>query len=819
MEMKRKVNKIVKIAAGALAGTAMLGSVFSGAFAAMSLAQLPSPFINDAGQFDAYVVVGEAAKVDDVVAGLDVAAAFAQKAVSAAGSTGTTDVLGGDAWLVDKSGDHMALSDFAEQLGSVTKSEIPTLLKGGSVSTDSGDYSYDEYLALPGNGNSSAWSGAKFVFDRDSKDSTNVPHEYLKFAKDVPAYTYKMAFSSAMKATKDSTTLHLTDLENEKLNILGKEYTVTKALVDSNNVKLTLELMGGSNEVTQDAYTTQTYTVGGKEYTVKITSLGTGSGTGNVLKATMIVNGETLSGLKEGDSKKLSDGTEIGVKTLIQVDAGKAASDQVTFYLGADKLTLIDGNITDSSFGGTKYKVGAVEVDGTDVMIAGSYSSNTYSIGTIAVKYTPSDDVYVPAGSKLSDKVDAGKVFGGFDFQFQGLTTPAKEEIKFYKANDYEYKMKYTAKDGATFDNVLFVRTNVTELGGVDLGAGQGTSFHKFGLVSGTAVGDEEYFYVTRGEYSHIFQLKDVTSEQVEVLDKNTGETVKVSYTGTTGVMYFKGYTVALTAINDTANSVKVDMTDSTTGPYLYTQDGAKITFGGFTAATDVDTVNLTTEKLEGGATGDSIVVKLYNNGLTSSGYLDTSFVSATGVSALVGIGDTSKYAGYSTYGVYIEDDQTSDANVIKMVYPDDQLYAKMYVTGAKVTVSKATTGAVTINYINAATGIGKTDTEVGTPSKNVILVGGPYANKLVGQLADAGKATKAADYKVDTALVELVENAFGSNDALIVAGYSAADTKLAGKVLAARLGPDAKFSDKMTGTKAVLSTKGVSTIDGVTFM
>ncbi|MBI4017661.1 MAG: S-layer protein [Candidatus Aenigmarchaeota archaeon] len=85
-------------------------------------------------------------------------------------------------------------------------------------------------------------------------------------------------------------------------------------------------------------------------------------------------------------------------------------------------------------------------------------------------------------------------------------------------------------------------------------------------------------------------------------------------------------------------------------------------------------------------------------------------------------------------------------------------------------------------------TSVSKLDTEVATPAseKNLVLVGGPCANRLVAQLADAGKyAWKCDDLgKLPAGAgysIEMVNDAFATGQvALVVSGVSAADTRAA---------------------------------------
>jgi hypothetical protein len=119
--------------------------------------------------------------------------------------------------------------------------------------------------------------------------------------------------------------------------------------------------------------------------------------------------------------------------------------------------------------------------------------------------------------------------------------------------------------------------------------------------------------------------------------------------------------------------------------------------------------------------------------------------------------------------------------------------------------------------------GVSKLDTEY-TNNAPIVLVGGPDANTLVAGLATDGKAFVGEN---DTALVpaanhayvELVEDAFGTYDALIIAGYGAEDTRMACKVVASQILHGTPLGTGFEGTRVYLKTSGtgVSTIGDVT--
>jgi len=97
-------------------------------------------------------------------------------------------------------------------------------------------------------------------------------------------------------------------------------------------------------------------------------------------------------------------------------------------------------------------------------------------------------------------------------------------------------------------------------------------------------------------------------------------------------------------------------------------------------------------------------------------------------------------------------------------------------------------------------------------------------ANALVMDLQDSGAALvdendTALIPAADHAYVELVEDAFGTYDALIVAGYGAADTRMAAKVIASQILHGTPLGSDFEGTRLYLKTggTGVTTIGDVT--
>ncbi len=135
--------------------------------------------------------------------------------------------------------------------------------------------------------------------------------------------------------------------------------------------------------------------------------------------------------------------------------------------------------------------------------------------------------------------------------------------------------------------------------------------------------------------------------------------------------------------------------------------------------------------------------------------------------------------------------------------------------SGTKTTV---TGGAGTMSGVPVA----KLDTEItDAKAQNLILVGGTAVNKLTAEALGLTYPTYGTDASVATgigageATLKLVENAFGgTNTALIVAGWEAADTRAAANVLK----DYSAYSATLTGKQVIVkSTAGTITLSAPT--
>lgn len=148
---------------------------------------------------------------------------------------------------------------------------------------------------------------------------------------------------------------------------------------------------------------------------------------------------------------------------------------------------------------------------------------------------------------------------------------------------------------------------------------------------------------------------------------------------------------------------------------------------------------------------------------------------------------------GLSKYGVWVEEyspSSTTTADSVTIEYPLAQRGANVYLIGAAAAATSVA-GSENVQFTELGSSVTKLDTEATTSDKtgkNLILVGGPAVNTLVAELGTAGKTLTLDEWRTDAnvgrAIVQFIGDAWGK-PAIVVAGYSADDTRKASFALA----------------------------------
>ncbi len=849
MKLMKTVKKIMALGTGAV----MVGATVLSASAAADLAKYPVPFVKD-GKFNGLFVVGDSANAADVLGSVDIAtslqfAARVKKTVQTS-AAGTVSVSG-EAWRVGTSAKKL---EFSESLGSgassakqetirnittfVTDDELPTLLADGTFRNSKGDYDYHQYIYFdPVNTQTTTASASLSVIYAEDPDSdVTADYFYVKNSDRVARYSLEFTTSAESTITDSAGTASSTgtfywSYEGKDINMLGKTYSIVKARRTSsaavNSAELTL--MGGAKKDTLAEGESKTYTVGGKDYDVTLDFVGSTT-------AKFTVNSELTDSLNEGDTFTLSDKSLIGVKDILVQDfAGGVRS--VEFYVGANKIFLKDTDVSGGA-GSQSLEVGSIKVDDTKAIITGSNDNSTFKIDTIQLNISADDDLYVPAGGKLSvqmEKPDA--LWGAWDFEYQGLENVATEKVKISRSGSNQYDLVFTNGDG----NEISVPLAYTS-GGTNLSLGDNTN--ALVLTENTTIARNDYFIVTdisqqqgdRRTYAIRYKGASAFGDSTPVVkfqvlgDSTTKEETLTNSAGDAGigtadaVLKLGGatYNVWNSSLGTADFNIMVDLN----GNGVVDAAGIGNATGTPAVNLPVNTGNIMNVTTKSGA---QIVVQPFP---TNSSYLKLSgavpmiainvsvqtpnaddydnlaptpvAVDITAASGKVQFseniaagdhnylspqGESNTNYVYTTMGAKVKwDNPSNDPDTLDIDYPVVQRLPLVYITapGAEISTGEASEGGQIVYYETTPISVGtaKLAGEVtNLAAQNAIVVGGPCANaaaaEVMGMPTPCGK-----DFSVGKAMIKLYEQANG-NVAMLVAGYDAADTRRAARVVA----------------------------------
>jgi hypothetical protein len=155
-------------------------------------------------------------------------------------------------------------------------------------------------------------------------------------------------------------------------------------------------------------------------------------------------------------------------------------------------------------------------------------------------------------------------------------------------------------------------------------------------------------------------------------------------------------------------------------------------------------------------------------------------------------------------YGIIIRDPKShGSSDEVVLDIPGDQVQANVILKGTTAT-SSTSGGSVVVNPIPSSASVLAEEISSAS-SQNLIVVGGPAVNPLAASVF----GLSASDFTPNEAMVRLADN--GANVALLVAGYSAVDTRNAAEAVSAdKLSGLNKVEAKVTSPSQVVGTYSV---------
>jgi hypothetical protein len=811
MEVKKAIKKVIALGAGAT----MVGATILGAVATADLANYPAFFVKD-GVFNGMVVVGESAQSVDTLAALDIAP---NMRYFKAGSESTVTIEG-DNVQIEKSGDALNYGDDLADIESAGLDDADLgVLADGTYDESEGetdnDVTYTQKLEFDSTNNAN-----RLVFD-DNDDGANLAGSYLHFVNGEYLYTYTLEFDDAVEYDVSDVN---NDYEGSVLTILGRDYIVTKAEIASNNQTDKLELLGGSEVISVDEGDPVEVTVGGTDYSISLDTLGTD--TDGELVAKFTVNNEVTDNIQEGDTFELEDGTTMGVRDLISQEfAGGKRSAKI--FLGADEIILEEGQ---------EVKVNGEDIDSSNVDFSGASGELTQIVVTLEAE----DDVYLGSETDGMDWTDP--VFGQFGYKFAGVTTSDVEMIDADAGGSSDATFTFVNPDGKTVEVPVYRGETGHLTGTMFFGSDydEQVFFDNMDEVdcNQASANDDDcegsfLFVVDSGEASHLIEITDIdtTDNETSLKDVTYGRTFTKDITFNTNA-----------TINETNGDADCEGTASsldlgsagTINVYFYLGGRLCINDGGIELDGAPETQNeavlsfldtrFTGNSSNGVfADGNATVTIRENDDESNNATVNVTFYEDTGDDdrlEIVTPGVTT--ADYSS-GFIDESDDNDDTQYLvtewgskltydaeekisfSMAHPASQAEGQFYVTGEGASSSTSEEGDTAT--VALPTGYSVTDAELmamgsdAVETNNLIVVGGPCVNDVAAELLDSGSDC-AEGFEEGKAMVKLFEN--GDNVAMLVAGFSGADTRAAGAALAQY---DSKYKGKFKGSAVELTT------------
>jgi hypothetical protein len=526
------------LAAGAL-GALMAGSTL--AFAA-SLSDFPAPFVS-AGTPNFLVVVGASAQVSDVVGAVDIAARLGgapvtSETITCAGASSGTVANG---VRLDTANTKIRLGNaLTTAKDTLSKSDLSTILAQGTVTDTSGNqYTYDQYIQL------GSVPTVGFANPTSTPTTPNLVLNAGGTAVGNAWYTAKIVFQKPLAGDLTATGATTTTLDGKAIKLFGQDYTLGSGTTELTNNTVTL--YGGGQDVTipwtqGTASGAQTVTVGGKTVTVTLNGISTGS------KASLNIDGSTDS-YSASNYITTTSGLRIYVKTVNLYGTGAAGD--VTLKVGADKLTLQNGQTVKTGTAGDT-------VQGTLVAITSGSTSNLISISSIAITAYPknSDEQKIIAGSSFTDPV-----FASFELALSGespsLTDSARDATTVSYSGDSYAQVGFTDYNGV--QKTMTIGNIITGTPGVNMT----DSTYTIHVSEADQVARNDYTIINQGGFSHLLQYTtndmSATSPSVTFRDVISNVDYKVylnsTYGGTT-VIDGKSYFVQNTTAIGTGNVV-----------------------------------------------------------------------------------------------------------------------------------------------------------------------------------------------------------------------------------------------------------------------
>ena len=393
-------------------------------------------------------------------------------------------------------------------------------LSGYEVTTQEGRTKVTQNLRFR-DGTDAIESG-EILFTEDEKGKTG---SFLHFTKDNDIFEYLMTFDSGLNSRIDNNRLE--DLEDERLYIMGGNYVILNAKVDTNQDSIELDLigsrMGGPYLMVERE--TRPITYGTKNFVVSVMTIT------NDNEVIFKVNGVATKPLTVGETQAFNDGTIIGIISVLSQEAEEVGGDDMVEFaiggssFGGGRVRLIDNNYADNQFQEAGMEVGGKNINAVRTMIrASELGDNKFRINEIRIRLRAEGkggDIYIPAGHSLAENMmEPTSFFTNLVFNGVGASAAARQfrptggAIQFEAHGDDEYRLVFTNNEGNTY-NIPYIADN----GGLFFGDTDGRAliFNEAAAPAACDIQEDDYFIVNNDQDSsgrtHVLQYDYIDSD------------------------------------------------------------------------------------------------------------------------------------------------------------------------------------------------------------------------------------------------------------------------------------------------------------------
>ncbi|NOR84950.1 S-layer protein [archaeon] len=471
---------------------------------------------------------------------------------------------------------------------------------------------------------------------------------------------------------------------------------------------------------------------------------------GKSITITEVTNGTT-------DSIKLSEGTETNLKTGESVEINgqtvevtAIGSGSAAFKIGTSTEFINDGDEEEIGSTGINVKVDSIlytdDVETRQVLV---------TVGTDLTTTVKSDESMETFGEP-EDEEDAEWVWYvvADDSDVGVLTIGANHNQKYDEADEAVVAIGESLKLPNDYAEVEF--TELTETGEQTYELYFDDVDFKLKTDGTTNAGDKDNQKVL------VLQAKDGSGNGFSVTAVTGTEDSDYVYLSSANGIAFK---------NDDN-----DIQQGTGSSFSLTSDDTTMTVS-YNATTGLVTIEEDAAK-QGKNITVQINVATYEYLGANEGDADTNDVTYNSLNMAAKDEDVR-----TLYGTVIVDgENNADSDKVVLNVPSDQVKATITIKGLGSTVETVEGG---VTQVDLGVGIAKlaSEAEADKTAKNLVLMGGPYANSLVEELAVAGKTPTKAQWGDLTgkAIIQAIDGAFVEGKAaIVVAGYDAEQTRSA---------------------------------------